>query len=394
MRITGTYETIGPITYFIPHSLRPHNPSLVMDEELTHLYGAAMKQLGQLDEVAQRLPNKTRFIKAYVMKEALLSSAIEGIHTTLLDVFTQPLTGTISKETQLVLNYTKALEAACSLVKNDKLPIASRVILKAHQELMFLEGDANPTSPHLSRKASEGTARLRRAQLANPGHYRQQAVRVGNLIPTYAAKIPDLMADLAHFINKDDTIASLMKAGLAHVQFETIHPFLDGNGRIGRLLIVLMLFESDLLSAPIVYPSYYFKKHQHEYYMRLDRVRTQGDFEGWLKYYLTGIEQSCADAYQRIKNIELLEQEIKNIIATHESLSRIEETANQALAILFEYPVITATDLSERMDKSYNTANNIITQFVNIGILVPSNAEQQRNKRYIFQRYLDVLEKE
>jgi Fic family protein len=373
MRITGIYETIGWLTYFVPHPLPPYSPSLVMDEELTRFYDAAIKQLGQLDGMMQRLPNQKRFIKAYVMKEALLSSAIEGIHTTLLDVFTQPLTGTISKETQLVLNYTKALETACSMVKEDKLPIASRVILKAHQQLMFLEGDENK---------------------ATPGHYRQLAVRVGNLIPTYAAKIPDLMAQLAQFINKDNTLSPLIKAGLAHVQFETIHPFLDGNGRIGRLLIVLMFIQSDLLSTPIIYPSYYFKKYRYEYYMHLDRVRTHGDFEGWIKYYLTAIEQSCSDAYSRIKDIEFLEQEIKNTIAMHESFAGIQETANQALVILFEFPVITTTDLSERINKSYNTTNNIITQFVNARILVPSNAEQQRNKRYVFERYLKVLENE
>jgi len=239
--------------------------------------------------------------------------------------------------------------------------------------LMYIEGDANR---------------------ANPGRYRLQPVRVGNLIPTYAAKIPDLMAQLAQFINKDDTLPPLIKAGLAHVQFETIHPFLDGNGRIGRLLIVLMFIEIDLLSEPIIYPSYYFKKYRHEYYMYLDRVRTHGDFEGWTKYYLTAIEQSCADAYQRIKDIELLEQKIKHIIASHESFSTIQETANQALSVLFEYPVITATQLGERIDKSYNTANNIITQFVNAGILVPNKLEQQRNKRYVFESYLKVLENE
>src|SRR5690242_7264631 len=139
-RITGTYETIGNITYFIPYPLPPHNPPLLMNEEITNLYGAAMNQLGKLNEITNNLPNKKKFIKAYVIKEALLSSAIEGIHTTLLDVFTQPLSGSkLNKETQLVLNYTKAVEIACTMVKQDGLPFASRVILKAHKELMHLD---------------------------------------------------------------------------------------------------------------------------------------------------------------------------------------------------------------------------------------------------------------
>jgi Fic family protein len=373
-RITRIYETIGNITYFIPHPLPPHNPPFVMNEEIANLYGAAMNQLGQLNEIISRLPNKKRFIKAYVIKEALLSSAIEGIHTTLLDLFTQPLSGTKpNKETQLVLNYTKAVETACTMIKQDGLPIASRVILKAHSELMYLENDENK---------------------ATPGHYRQHPVRVGNLIPTYAAKIPDLMAQLAQFINKDDSLPPLIKAGLAHVQFETIHPFLDGNGRIGRLLIVLMLVDNNLLSTPIIYPSYYFKKHRYEYYIRLDRVRTEGDFEGWIAYYLAAIEQSANDACKRAKEIELLEHNLKQIILSSKTFSKIKELAASALTILFQFPIISATELSIHIDKSYNTANNLIKQFIKSGILIPNKNQQQRNKTYIFEAYLHILEKE
>lgn len=372
-RITGTYEKLGPIKYFTPYPLPPHNPPFVMNEEIIALYGAAMRQLGQLNEITGRLPNEKRLIKAYVIKEALLSSAIEGIHTTLLDVFTQPIMGSKpSKETQLVLNYTKALTVACTMIKDDNLPIASRVILKAHKELMHLDDEDKAT----------------------PGHYRKQAVRVGNLIPAQAQKIPVLMGDLARFINTDNSLPALIKAGLAHVQFETIHPFLDGNGRIGRLLIVLMLINSKLLSTPIIYPSYYFKKYRYEYYIHLDRVRTHGDFEGWIKYYLTAIEQSSYDAYQRAKEIELLDQTIKHIISTDKIFNKIQKTAEQALSILFEFPLINATQLSIHINKSYNTANNLIKQFISGGILVSVESQQKRNKLYQFKQYLNLLEKE
>lgn len=372
-RTTGVYETIGSINYFIPYPLPPHDPLFAMDEEITHLHEQAMKQLEQLHEVTQRLPDEKRFIKAYVIKEALLSSAIEGIHTTILDVFTQPLTGVHSKETQLVVNYTKALETACAMVMQDNLAVASRVILKAHQQLMYIEGDENK---------------------ANPGHYRQQAVRVGNLIPTYAAKIPDLMAQLAQFINKDASLPPLIAAGLAHVQFETIHPFLDGNGRVGRLLIVLMFIKSNLLSAPIIYPSYYFKKHRYEYYVYLDRVRTHGDFEGWIKYYLTAIEQSCADAYKRIKEIEKLEQQMIHCISSNKLFDEIKKIAQHALSILFEFPVITVAQLSEHIDKDHDVARDIIKKFIEVGIVVIGDAEQQRGECYIFEKYVRVLEDE
>lgn len=372
-RITGIYEKIGSINFFIPHPLPPQDPVFAMNEELNRLHESAMNQLKQLDDIAKKLPNQKRFIKAYIIKEALLSSAIEGIHTTIIDVFTQPLTGTSSKETQLVLNYTKALETAHVMIKKDNLPIASRVILKAHQQLMFIEGDENK---------------------ATPGHYRQLPVRVGNLIPTYAAKIPDLMAQLAQFINKDSSLTPLIKAGLAHVQFETIHPFLDGNGRIGRLLIILMFLESNILTSPIIYPSYYFKKHRYEYYMHLDRVRTEGDFEGWIKYYLTAIEQSCMDAYQRIKKIEQLEQKIRSTIASNELFQSSQALAQQALTVFFEYPVITAHQLTQLMDESYDTAHSIIMHYSQAGILVPSSDSQQQNKQYIFEDYLKILDDE
>jgi len=373
-RITGVYETIGSINYFIPYPLPPQNPSFMMDAEMTQLHERATKQLEQLNEVVKHVPSARRFIKAYVIKEALLSSAIEGIHTTILDVFTQPLTGEHSKETQLVVNYTKALETACTMVIQDNLPIASRVILKAHQQLMHIEGDENK---------------------ATPGHYRQQAVRVGNLIPTYAAKIPDLMAQLAQFINKDDSVSPLIAAGLAHVQFETIHPFLDGNGRVGRLLIVLMLLQSNALSAAVIYPSYYFKKYRYEYYVYLDRVRTHGDFEGWITYYLTAIEYSCADAYKRIKEIEKLEQHIKAVISSHESLKVREKIAHQVLSVLFEFPVITVAQLSNHINQDYDRAQDIIRQFIAIDILVMQPAaEQQYDERYVFEKYLRVLEDE
>jgi Fic family protein len=224
--------------YFTPHPLPPKDPELYLNGEMIQLYGEANFALGQLNEMAERLPNPERFIKAYIIKEALLSSAIEGIHTSLIDVFTQPLNeAKPNKETQLVLNYTKSLSCALQMIQEKGLPISSRVLLAAHEALM---------------SAGEG-------ERASPGQYRKQAVRVGSHIPPLAPKVPELMGDLEKYINGPADLPPLIKAGLVHVQFETIHPFLDGNGRIGRLLIVLMLIERGLLSIPILYPSYYFK---------------------------------------------------------------------------------------------------------------------------------------
>lgn len=369
-RNTGSYKKLGAIQYFVPYPLPP-DPPLEITQEIATALSAAAYNLSRLNEMAYRLPNKERFIKAYVIKEALLSSSIEGIHTTIIDVFTQPLLDPkVDKETQLVLNYTKALDVATHMIQQEKLPITNRVLVRAHEELMRGQGDA-----------------------AHPGNYRKQMVQVGNLIPPSPQDIPLLMKDLEEYINTPQILPELIQAGLAHVQFETIHPFLDGNGRIGRLLIVLMLLKNDLLYAPILYPSYYFKKYHTTYYQRLDAVRTDGDFEGWILFYLKGIEESSTDAYMRAQKIIELQVSLEKHIDTDQRFIKMRDTAHEALALLFQFPVIDITSLSEKIDKSYNAAKQLIERFVALGILTETTG-QQRNRLYQFTAYLELLEKD
>lgn len=371
MRKTGHYEYIANKGYFIPDPLPPKNPPLKLDEETISLYGQTMLELGRLNETANRLPDKKRFIKAYVTKEALLSSDIEGIHTTMLEVFTQPLLESKpTKDTQLVMNYTKALDVAVSMIQKG-LPISTRVILKAHEALMQIgEGDKS-----------------------DPGNFRKQSVKVGNLIPPPANEVPKLMTELEKYINTDETLPPLIKAGLSHVQFEIIHPFLDGNGRIGRLLIVLILIENRLLSKPILYPSYYFKKHKLEYYRQLDLIRTNGDFESWIKYYLMAIKCSSFDAYRRSKDIEKLEYKLRTKFENEKIPIKLKENRIRTLSILFSSPVISTKELSAQLNVTYNTANKIITDFVKINLLTEVT-QQKRGKLFRFGPYLDILEKE
>lgn len=370
MRKTGTYKTLSEKNFFIPDPLPPANPPLNLDQETITLYGQAMLQLGKLKEITKRIPNIQQFIKAYVKKEAQLSSQIEGINTTLLEIFTQSLPGSkIDKNSQLVLNYSKAIYSAIKMIKDENMPISSRVILNAHKELMQTgHGDKS-----------------------DPGNFRRQMVAVGNLTPAQPSDIPSLVSDLENFINLDTSIAPLMKAGLAHVQFEIIHPFLDGNGRIGRLLIVLMLIENDILLEPILYPSYYFKKHNLEYYTKLDNVRTKGDFEGWIKYYLTIIEKSSKDACLRARDLELLWERIKESIAQEKDSKKTKDAKFKTLDAIFEYPVINSKILGSKLEISYNTANKLISHFVKSGILAPEG-EQKRNKLFKFIEYFKILE--
>ncbi|MCX5922884.1 MAG: Fic family protein [Candidatus Dependentiae bacterium] len=370
MRITGQYQYIGNIRHFIPDPLPPENPPFILNTEIMALYGDAMLHLGKLNEMSTSLPDVQRFIKAYIIKEALLSSAIEGIHTTLLDVYTQPLLEEKpNKNTQLVMNYTTALEVALSSIEKDG-PIDLEGILAAHKALMELEDD----------------------EKANPGKLRNCSVRVGQLIPPPAHLVPPLMADLQQYINNDKTVPALIQAGLAHVQFETIHPFLDGNGRIGRLLIVLMLIKNGLLAAPILYPSYYFKKYHMEYYHYLDGVRMEGDFEGWIIFYLTAIRDSSIDAYKRAKGIETLREQLIQLITNNNRSPKAPTAKLRALSILFHYPVISTNLLSEKLEVAYNTAHTIIDDFIELGIL-EEETQQKRGKLFKFKEYLEILDR-
>ena len=370
-RKTGTYQILGDFHYFIPNPLPPSTPPLELSNEIISLYGEASFFLGQLNEMSARLPDPKRFIKAYVIKEALLSSSIEGIHTTLMDVFTCSLEESKkpNKDTQLVLNYTRSLEAALEMLT--KIPLASRVILQVHKTLLSSgEGDKS-----------------------KPGYYREQSVRVGELIPPPAPEVPKLMSSLERYINEPSELPSLIRAGLVHAQFETIHPFLDGNGRIGRLLIVLMLLDSKLLSLPVLYPSYYFKKHHWDYYQKLDRIRTHGDFEGWISYYLTAIRDSALDATTRAKAIEALEKNLKDCLQHDPQFKKMRTTALLALDFLFTQPIIGISEMSQKLGKAYNTINKILKEFVKLGF-VSEQIINKRHKLYRFEAYLAVLEKE
>jgi Fic family protein len=356
---------------FVPSPLPPSNPPLTWTDEILTLYGEANFELGQLKNKSKTLPDPKRFINAYVIKEALLSSEIEGIHTTLIEVFTQSETGNNkpNKETRLVLNYIKSLEVALNLIKNEGLPITTRVILAAHESLMQGEGDKFP------------------------GRYRKQSVRVGEFSPPPASEVIRLMADLENYINLNTELPPLIKAGLVHVQFETIHPFLDGNGRIGRLLIVLMFINSGLLDEPILYPSYYLKKNSAEYYLRLDRVRTHGDFEGWIIFYLKAVRDSSIEARRRIDLIEAQELWIKSIIDDDSRFSKIRKTSHAVLNSIFQTPNFNINQISDATGKSYNTVSNAISYFIELGWVTAAD-EKKRNKIYYFDAYLQWLERE
>lgn len=370
MRIVGNYEKLGELDYFIPNKLPP-DPAFIVDDEIIQKLTDASFHIGRLNEMSRRLPNIDRFVKAYVIKEAMLSSEIEGIFTTLADVFTAlAFSEQQDHDTKLVLNYTKAINTAISMVKDEKFPIVTRVFLKIHEQLLTINESSK----------------------SSPGEFRLQAVRVVDLIPPPANKIPSLIGELENFINQDNSLHAFIKIGLTHAQFETIHPFLDGNGRMGRLLIVLMLINSGYLDSPILYPSYYFKKHKMTYYEKLRNVQLTGDFEGWIKFYLDAIKESSVDAYNRAREIENLEQELKSLILNSDSFSRMRKTALMILSEFFNSPMLSIATLGQTIGKSYNATKNIVQILQENGV-VTEKTNKQRNKLYCLDAYLKILEK-
>lgn len=366
---SGHYETFGEHAHFVPSPLPPV-PNIELDKELLELYGEAMQSLGKFAEAQSRIPSKRQFLDVYVAKEAVYTSQIENINTTLTQVLEyNPKQKNENKDVQEVLNYINALQHGIHLLREKNLPISSRLIRDCHSKLL------------------SGV----RGESKSPGQYRKVPVFVGSLVPPPAHYVENLIADLEKFIHEDATILPLIKTGLAHVQFETIHPFLDGNGRIGRLLLVLMLLDYGIINEPVLYPSFYFMKYRSEYYDRLEAVRTKSEYEGWIKFYLRGIRASAEDIVKRAWAIDTLLEDCTRKIET-EPL-RTHANANTLLEQLCHTPVLTINDVVELTGSAYNTAQKLVSSFVNLGIL-EQDKDVQRNKTYTFRKYLDILEKE
>ncbi len=350
-RITGVYEHTGTLECFIPSPLPPQNPPLALDKDLAFLYGQAHNLLGQLNERFAHLQHQRGFIKACLIKESLLSCALGNMHST----FAQALTPNYmlhTKETQGVLHYSQALSLVITGVREQEKAIFSKLLYKAHTILL------------------------------RQGQYRLDNISLGNVWAPPATAVPELMIKLKQYINTNTEMLPLIKVGLVHAQFAMIRPFAQGNSRMNRMLLAALLIKEGLLQEPILYPSLYFKKTQRTYVACLEKVRTQGDFEGWLRYFLQGIIYSAQDALRRAKDIEVLKESLvqKNLNAS-------------LLGYLFENPVVTIPEVAEKLHITYNSANSIIQKMVAVDIL-RQTSPQKRNKAFEFTAYLDLLEQD
>lgn len=356
---------------FLPHDLPPE-PPVEIDGEMLALLSEADRKLGRLDGVTQILPNPEMFVAMYVKKEAVLSSQIEGTQASLTDVLEVNAKDDKREDVGEVVNYVAAMNYGLKRLK--EFPLCLRLIREIHEVLL-----------------SNG-----RGSNRNPGEFRKTQNWIGPAGCTLADArfvppiIPDMekaLGNLENFFYAEDNIPALIKIALIHSQFESIHPFLDGNGRMGRLLITFWLCQQDILSQPLLYLSYYFKKNRLEYYDRLMAVREKGDWEGWIKFFLKGVAMTADEATTAAKEIIQLKSACENKIVS----KGWSVVYNILLDYLFEFPIVSINDAVEKLQVSYPTAAKVIDNLCSLGVLQDITPDQKRNKKYAFVSYMEIL---
>lgn len=356
---------------FSPAPLPPV-PPIELDAEAVSLLVSANKQLAVLESISVRIPSVNLFVSMYVRKEALMSSQIEGTQATLEDVLDPMIDENANRNVADVINYIKATEYAVKRLS--EFPLCNRLIKETHAVLM------------------EGV----RGQERNPGEFRYSQNWIGGqgstlknarYIPPNVEDMTLAMSDLEKYINADDDLDILIRSALIHYQFETIHPFLDGNGRIGRLLITLFFMVKGLLTTPVLYISYFLKKNRIEYYDRLNEVRKKGNYEQWVKFFLQAVLESAEDATTTIDKLTALHDKNTSVIS---GMGRSAKNALQLLTYLEANPIIEISKTAKALDMSFNTVSAAIKRLCDAGILVQSSGEQ-RNRVFSYEAYLDLL---
>lgn len=380
-RNTGRYETTTvageEVAAFVPHALPPSAPALEMDESLQEQVRVAGEALRRLELAGAMVPSLDWFIYGFVRKEAVVSSQIEGTQATLVDLlsFEAEGTGEVPEDADLreVCNYLEALAfARDQIARPDGLPLSMRLLNETHARLM--QG---------ARGADKMPGEIRRSQNWIGG------TRPGNavFVPPPPHRIADLLADLEKYMHADDVLPPLVRAGLLHVQLETIHPYLDGNGRIGRLLVMLLLEDWGLLSAPLLYLSLFFKRHREEYYRRLASVRTEGDWEGWTRYFLEAVSTIADEAVSSARDLfTLVSRDREHVLLTPGATVM----AARLFEMLPEHPLLTVGTAVKLLDTTRPTAAKAVTALVEADVLREVSGKK-RDRMFGYAVYLDRL---
>ena len=367
----------GEMAYesFRPAPLPPNPPIEISGELLTKLIDAN-KKIATLEGLSSRIPNMGLFVSMYVRKEALLSSQIEGTQCTLEDILNPLIENNTNRDVSDVVNYIRATEFALERLKT--LPLCNRLIKETHAVLL----------------------ESARGQEKNPGEFRYSQNWIGGqgstlknarYIPPNPEDMLTAMSDLEKYINSDDTLDPLIQAALIHYQFETTHPFLDGNGRVGRLLITLFLMEKGILSTPALYISYYLKMNRIEYYDRMTQVRRTGDYEQWISFFLQAFADSAEDAIHTIDRLTELHD--KNLKLFDALTKRQRTSVLKVFSYLESNPIIDIQKTATTLEMSYNTVAKVVSILIDNGILTQTD-KSGKAKIYSYTEYLDILRKD
>jgi len=357
---------------FIPKPLPPV-PPVEMSADMIALLSRADQAIGRLDGITRILPNPDLFVSMYVKKEALLSSQIEGTQASFVDIVTTDENGKENDDQRDVSNYVKAMNFGIERIKT--LPLSLRLIREIHATLLS-RGRGSDRSP--------GEFRTSQNWIGAKGC----TIETASFIPPTPADMKTAIGDLERFFYTQDALPPLVKIALIHAQFETIHPFLDGNGRMGRLLVTFWLYNQRILSRPLLYLSAYFKKYRQEYYDRLMSVRQAGDWEGWIRFFLTGLASVADEAVAAAERIITLQKEDEKKLG---GLRNGRQHAQRLLELLFQSPVLTRKTISQKLGISHPTASALVNGFCQAGILEACGTGR-RDVAFRYSAYLAILE--
>jgi Fic family protein len=384
-KLTGHYDTSvaggETIRAFVPNPLPPE-PALDLSGGRQRLLEKATLALGRLDSVCTLLPDPQLFLYSYVRREAVLSSQIEGTQSSLNDLLLfemEEAPRVPFDDVQEVSNYIAALEHGMERLRSG-FPLCNRLLREMHEKLMS-KGRGSEKQPGEFRRSQNWIGGTR------PGNAR--------FVPPPPQEVDACMGALERFYHgEEDGIPTLLRAALVHVQFETIHPFLDGNGRLGRLLIGLLLYHGELLSQPLLYLSLYLKQHRSVYYELLERVRFEGDWEAWVDFFLEGVEQTASAAVRTVQRLtELFEADVDRIQMQGGGSAAAIRSRLRVLAASRERPLCSLKELANRSGLSFPTTAKAVQTLVEDG-LVHELTGQRRNRVFAYTAYLDILNEE
>ncbi|MDA8430860.1 MAG: Fic family protein [Geobacteraceae bacterium] len=373
MARSGVFKkTLAGYTSFFPAPLPPE-PPIRLEGELQLLHSAADRALGALNVVVTVLPNPDLLVGMFIQKEALLSSQIEGTQSSLVDVLGADEDHEPTADVGEVINYVKAMRHGLKRLRADDFPMSLRLLREIHEVLM--------------QQVRGGAVNL------TPGEFRTMQNWIGGTSPANARFVPpppEAMLEALNlfelYLHEEDSLPPLVRCGLLHYQFETIHPFNDGNGRVGRLLVTLYLVWKGLLDEPMLYLSAYLKAHQQEYYDRLTQVRMDGNFEAWTRFFLEGIIEVSKMVLETTKRIQALERDdVDRLVEAGEGAHGL-----KLLRGLMKQPVVMANDVAKIAGVSYTKANEMIATCERMGLLLQIS-KGRRNRKFMYQEYVKIV---